>query len=444
MRAICHAAAVLGIVFAVASSLIADDWSRFRGPNGNSIASESKHPVEWSEDSNIAWKVKIPGRGWSQPIVTGDHIFVTTAVTANEEKPRRFDGGKPADAKDATKDVYEWKVLCVSLKTGKILWEQTPFEGSPGMRKHRGNSYASETPVTDGERLIAWFGARGLVCYNLAGELQWTKSLGPFRYQAGWGSGSSPILLDDVVIIQCDNDESSFLAGLDKKTGDELWRIARDEKSNWSTPYLWKNKLRTELVVAGGRKMRSYDPVTREVLWEMAGSGRTSVSPTGDDEMLYVDSVDGFQGSPGRFAAIRVGASGDISLPDEKTTSGKYVAWCNMYNSYRNSSPLLYGGCLYMLEQSAGLMRCFDPKTGELLYQQRLQQSTGFAASPWVSDGRVFLLDDSGITHVIAPGPKFELIATNRLDDEIFWSSAAISGDQLILRGQQHLYCIQH
>ncbi len=189
--------------------------------------------------------------------------------------------------------------------------------------------------------------------------------------------------------------------------------------------------------------MVSYDQVTRVVLWEMAGSGRTSVSPVGDEELLYVDSVDWFQGSPGRFAAIRAGASGDISLPDDKTTSSEFVAWSLMFKSYRNSSPLLFEGGLYMVDQVGGIVRCFDPQTGKLLYQQRLPEGTGFAASPWVNDGKVFLLDDSGITFVIEPGPEFKLISSNRLNDEIFWSSAAISGDQLLLRGQQHLYCIR-
>lgn len=435
-------AVLLGLGFVV-SSATADDWTRFRGSDGNGISSSSKHPSEWSEDSNVAWKTKIPGRGWSQPVIAGDNVFLTTAFAEGEEKPRRFDGGVPGDAKDPTKDDYQWKVFCLSLETGEVLWERTPFEGKPPIRKHRGNTYASETPVTDGQRVIAYFGMQGVVCYDMSGELQWSKSLGRYPMQAGWGTGSSPILAGGAVVIQCDNNKSSFLVGLDKQTGDELWRIARDEKSNWSTPYLWKNKLRTELVVAGGKKMRSYDPETRELLWEMAASGRTSVSPVGDEELLYVDSVDWFQGSPGRFAAIRAGARGDISLPDEKTTSSEFVAWSMMYRSYRNASPLAYGGGLYMLEQSGGIVRCFDPKTGRLLYQKRLPQATGFAASPWVNDGKVCLLDDSGITFVLEPGPEFKLISSNRLNDEIFWSSAAVSGSQLLLRGQQHLYCIR-
>ncbi len=434
---------VWGIGFGV-TSVMGADWSRFRGPEGNSVVEQSTHPVKWAEDSHVAWKVKIPGRGWSQPVVAGDKIFVTTAVAENEEKPKRFDSGLPVGARDATQDVYEWKVYCLLASTGKILWEDTTYKGMPAQPKHRGNTYASESPVTDGERVIVSFGGKGLTCYDLAGQRRWEKNLGAYPMQAGWGTGSSPVIYGDSVLIQCDNEQKSFLVALNKKTGDEMWRVDRDEKSNWSTPYLWKNKLRTELVVAGGKKMRSYDPTTGKLLWEMAGSGRTSVSPVGNDELLFVDSVYSFMGSPGRFAAIRAGASGDISLPDENTLTNEFVAWSLMFKSYRNSSPLLYKDCLYMLEQSGGIVRCFDAKTGKLHYQQRLPESPGFTASPWVNDGKIFLLDDAGITTVIEPGPEYKFIASNQLSDEFFWTSPAVVGDQLLLRGLQHLYCIRN
>lgn len=442
MRSCLCALALYLMVFGVSLSFGAD-WSRFRGPQGNSIVEEVQLPSEWAEDSHVAWKVKIPGRGWSQPVVAGDRVFITTAVAENEEKPKRYDGGLPGDQRNATQDEYQWKVFCLAAKTGEVLWEDTPYTGKPTQPKHRGNTYASETPATDGERVIAAFGEKGLVCYDLAGKRQWEKSLGVYPMQAGWGTGSSPIIFQDAVIVQCDNNQKSFLVALNKQTGDELWRVDRDEKSNWSTPYIWKNKVRTELVVAGGKKMRSYDPATGKLLWEMAGSGRTSVSPVGDDELLFVDSFYTFQGSPGRLAAIRAGASGDISLPDEKTLKSKDVAWSIMFKSYRNSSPLLYQNCLYMLEQSAGIVRCFDAKTGKVNYQQRLPESPGFAASPWANDGKVFLLDDAGVTVVIAAGPEYKQIASNRINDDIVWSSPAVAGDQLLIRGMQHLYCIR-
>jgi outer membrane protein assembly factor BamB len=432
---------IIGFLLLTTSSFAAD-WSQFRGPFGNSVADPLKLPVHRAENSNVAWKVKIPGRGWSQPVVVGDKIFVTTAVCDNEEKPRRGDRGITPDARDARQDEYQWKVLCLAAATGKVLWERTAYEGKPAMPKHRGNTFASETPVTDGERVIAYFGMTGVACYDLNGNPQWGKNLGEYPTQAGWGSGSSPVIYGDAVVIQCDNDQSSFVVALDKKTGDELWRVDRDEKSNWSTPYIWKNKLRTELVLAGGTKMRSYDPATGKLFWEMAGSGRTSISPVGNDDLLIVDSVTKFHGSPGRLAAIRAGASGDFSLPNDQKTSSEFVTWSVILNSYRNASPLLYRGCLYMLEQNGGIVRCFDAQTGKQHYQTRIPDATGFTASPWGNDGKVFLQDDSGLTVAIAPGPVFKVLSSNRLDDDIFWSSAAVTGDRLLLRGMQHLYCI--
>ncbi len=260
--------------------------------------------------------------GWSQPVVSGEKIFVTTAVADDEEKPVRGDlRGIVPEAADTRQIVYRWKVLCLAANTGEVLWEQIAHEGKPKTKKHRSNTYASETPATDGERLIAYFGMTGIYCYDLSGKPLWNKNLGAFTTQAGWGTGSSPVLYGDAVYVQCDNDQSSFLVALDKRTGDELWRVARAEKANWSTPYLWKNKLRTELVAAGGTKMRSYDPATGDLLWEMGASGRTSITPVGDGELLYVDSFKRFEGSPGRLAAIRAGAAGDISLTQEETAN---------------------------------------------------------------------------------------------------------------------------
>jgi outer membrane protein assembly factor BamB len=442
MKIGCRSLWMIGLA-CLASSAEAGDWNRFRGPSGNGIAEGEKHPLEWAEDTNVAWKVAIPGRGWSQPIVAGDRIFVTTAISDAEESPRRFDRGVNPDARDSRSDVYQWKVLCLSAQTGNVMWEQVAYEGKPAQPKHRGNTYASETPVTDGERVIAYFGIKGITCYDLDGNPQWSRSLGEFKTQAGWGTASSPVIHGRSVLIQCDNDQSSFLVALDKTNGNELWRMKREEKSNWSTPIIWTNSIRTELVVAGGTKMRSYDPETGKVLWEMAGSGRTSVSPVGDRERLVVDSVSTFQGSPGRLAAIRPGAKGDISLPDDKTLSSDFVPWSLNFNSYRNASPLLYNDCLYMLEQSAGIIRCFNARTGKVHYQQRLPESTGFMASPWVNDNKVYILNDSGVTVALEPGPEFKVLATNRLNEDLFWSSAAFCGDRLLLRGMQHLYCIR-
>jgi len=443
----------------VASTLpaIAGDWPGWRGPDGNGLSPEKKLPAEWGPDKNIAWKVALPGSGWSQAIVWDNKIFVTAAVTENQTKPKAGDFNPMATADGPASNgfgffrgfgppspppdkIYLWKVICLDTTTGNVLWERTAREGKPRTTANRNNTYASETPVTDGERVIAYFGNTGLYCYDISGNLLWSKNLGAYPMQMGWGTGSSPVLYGDRVFIQCDNDKESFLVALDKKTGDQLWRLDRNEKSNWSTPYIWKNKQRTELITAGGSKLRSHNPENGEILWEMSGAGRNSLTPVGDQELLYADSVDRMMGRSGPIVAIRAGASGDISLKAGET-SNAFVAWSSQVRTCRVASPLLYEGCLYMLDQQRGQVRCYDAKTGKEYYSDRLEGAKGFTSSPWANDGKVFCLDETGLTVVLKAGPKLQVVATNKLDDT-FWSSIAVVGENLLLRGVDHLYCI--
>ncbi len=467
----------------------AQSWPQWRGPEASGLAPEKRLPAEWGQDKNIAWKVALPGKGWSQPIVWGNKIFVTTAVTENQVKPEAgnfnpvaiadgptssssgFRGppgpggpdglrgpggpGAPDDSRGPggsggfrgfgpppppPDKLYSWKLICLDGVTGNILWEKTACEGKPRATVNQNNTYASETPATDGEHVIAYFGNTGLYCYDVSGNLVWSKDLGVYPMQLGWGTGSSPLLYGGRVFIQCDNDQKSFLVALDKKTGNELWRVDRNEKSNWSTPYIWKNKQQTELITAGGSKLQSYNPENGQILWEMSGAGRNSLTPVGDQELLYADSVDRMMGGRGPIVAIRAGASGDISLK-EGETSNTFVAWSNQLRTFRVASPLLYEGCLYMLDQQRGQVRCYDAKTGKENYSERIEGAKGFTSSPWGNDGKVFCLDETGVTVVLKAGPKLEVLATNKLD-EMFWSSVAVMDESLLLRGVDHLYCI--
>lgn len=429
------------LLIVIASVANAEDWTKFRGPRGDGVVRDANLPERWGEDSNVIWKVALPGRGWSQPVTAKGKVFVTTAESEKEEKPRRGERGIVPDALDPQQHEYRWHVLCLDAATGQVIWDRTAYEGKPRVRKHRSNTYASETPATDGELLIAYFGMTGISCYDFDGNRLWDKDLGAFPTQAGWGTGSSPVMHGDAVFVQCDNDKSSFLVALDKRTGDELWRKGRDEPSNWSTPYLWKNRVRTELVTTGGKKMRGHDLQTGDVLWEMNATGRTSATAVGNEELLYVDSVERFTGSPVRLVAIRAGGAGDVSLKPGENESPA-VAWSVTYNTYHNTSPLLVNDCLYMLEQHTGVIRCYHARTGKLHYQQRLPEATGSTASPWAAGGKVFCLDEVGRTSVLESGPKFKLLATNRLDEDLFWASPAFTGDRLILRSLEHLYCI--
>jgi outer membrane protein assembly factor BamB len=421
----------------------AGHWPQFRGPGALGVCAEAQLPTEWGPDTNVRWKVEIPGAGWSSPIVWDDKVFVTTAVAPKQARPKPFSEsyggpnfGTPPDG------IYRWEVYCLDRATGKVLWKQVAAERRPAIPIHPSNSYASETPVTDGARLYAYFGMTGLFCYDLAGKLLWSKGLGTYTMQMGWGTGSSPAQDGDGLFVQCDNEEQSFLVALDKKTGTELWRVPRDEKSSWGTPFVWRNKVRTELVAVGGKKVRSYDPATGKLLWELGGmSGMATTTPVADDERLYTGSV-GMGGGGSPLVAVKAGASGDITLPKVETSNAG-VAWSRTRAGPWMPSPLLYRGYLYVLEARLGLLSCYDARTGQPAYEkQRLQRARGFTASPWAYAGRVFCLDQDGLTFVVKAGPKFELLATNQLDDRFAASPAAAGGD-LFLRGVSCLYCIK-
>jgi outer membrane protein assembly factor BamB len=441
---------------AVAQDRGTPQWTQFRGAIGDGIVAGSALPMEWSPERNVIWKSALPGIGWSQPVAWDERVYVTTAESDDQAKPDVKNRGPGVGALDFTLGrllpgaaaarleppdaVFRWKVLCLDASSGKILWQQVAREGRPTVRVHPNNTYASETPVTDGQRLIAYFGMTGIYCYDVSGSQLWTRELGSFPMQYGWGTGSSPILFGDHVYVQCDNEQSSFLVALDKSTGQDVWRAEREEQSNWSTPYIWRNKLRTELVVAGGTKMRSYDPETGELLWSMKASGRTSTTPVGNSDLLFVDSYDRLTGRTGTFAAIRPGAAGEISL-DAKAADNQHLAWSVKISGCRVASPLIYDDRIYLVEQLSGVIRCLDAATGKELSRKRLPGATGFTASPLVSAGKLYLFDQNGTTIVAQADPELSIVARNELN-AMCWASPAVLGERLLIRTVDHLYCI--
>jgi outer membrane protein assembly factor BamB len=420
----------------------ADNWPQFRGPGASGVAAGTDLPTHWGPSENIRWKVQVPGVAWSSPVVWGDRVFVTTAISDSpQESPKKglyFGGDRPAP-RQAT---YRWEVLCLNRDDGKLLWQRVAVERKPSTSIHIKNSYASETPVTDGERLYAYFGAAGLYAYDFDGELVWKKDLGSYKTRFGWGTASSPALDGDRLFVQNDNEEQSFLVAFDKRTGDELWRAERDEKSSWSTPFVWRNKKRTELVTCATKRVRSYDPATGKMLWELAGmSSICSPTPVASDELLYVSS--GYvMDSKRPLFAIRAGASGDISLTGDQT-SNEGVAWCQKLGGAYMPSPVLDGGQIYVL-YDRGFFASFDAKTGRPIYEkQRIEPGAGgFTASPWVYGGKLFCLNEDGDTFVIQAGREFKIVGKNSLDDQ-FMASPAMSGNILFLRGMSHLYSIE-
>jgi outer membrane protein assembly factor BamB len=347
-----------------------------------------------------------------------------------------YGGGAPPNA------VYRWEVHCLDRNTGRTLWKKTAREGKPTIPTQSSNTYASETPVTDGERVYAYFGMHGVYCFDFEGQLVWQKELGSYPMMAGWGTGSSPALDGERLFIQCDNEQKSFLVALNKRNGDELWRVDRDEKSNWSTPFIWRAKGRTEVVACGGNRVRAYDAADGKLLWELGGlTGSCNATPVADDELLYV-GCGGRAGSSGPLFAIRAGATGDITLKDRQT-SNEGVAWSQPRGGPPMASPLLYQGYLYILEQRGGMVSCYKAKTGEPAYnRKRIPEAGGFTSSPWAYDGKVFCLDDGGQTTVIKAGPQFEVLGKNTLE-EMCWSTPAFADGTLLLRSVDHLYCFK-
>jgi outer membrane protein assembly factor BamB len=502
---------VVGICLAAAPMLArGEDWPQFRGPGSAGLTTEKELPTEWSATKNLLWKTKIHGRGWSSPIVWGDKVFVTAAFSEKETVGRvtgapgggggggagRPGGGFPGGGgrppgggapgggggfgrgAAPPDQVLQWEIYCFDRTTGKELWKQVPLDGKPKIATHRSNNYASETPVTDGERIYVYFGMHGLFCYDLEGKQLWKKDLGSFPMMMGWGTSSSPAVHGELLYLQIDNEEKSFLVALNKKSGDEVWRVTRSEKSNWSTPIIWKNKVRTELVTSGAGKVYSYDPANGKVFWELSqGGGRTNATPVGDDELLYVGAAGfgggggfgrpgggggfpgggtpppgggapggggrgGFGGGSGSLFAVKAGATGDITPKQGETTSSG-VAWSVPKGGPNTASPLVYQGYVYILEQSGGMVSCYDAKTGKAAYsKERIPGAAQFWASPWAYNGKVFCLDDAGTTHILQPGPEFKVIGKNAIDDQ-FWSTPAIARGTLILRGVEGLYCIK-
>jgi outer membrane protein assembly factor BamB len=423
----------------VATGAAEQGWMQFRGPGAMGVAEDPRLPDTWSETENVAWATDIPGLGWSSPIVVGDSIVLTTVISVGDvEAPRGglyFGGERPVP-----QDSHRWVVYAIDWNTGEIQWEKQVSSGVPETSRHLKNTFASETPVSDGERIYAYFGNVGLFCLDLEGELLWSRTWDLVRTRFGWGTAASPVLHGDKVYIVNDNDDQSFIVALDKETGETAWRVERDEASNWATPFIWENELRTEIVTAGTGKVRSYD-LDGALLWELTGMSSISIpTPFSKFGLLYIAS--GYVGDR-RWRpvyAIRPGASGDISLAADET-SNEYIAWFHRLAGPYNPTPIVYGDTYYTL-LDRGIFTAHDARTGEVVYgRQRIAAGTGFTASPWAYNGKIFVSSEDGDTFVIQAGPEFEILATNSLGD-FTMSTPAITRGSLIIRTASKLYRI--
>jgi hypothetical protein len=443
------AGALCGVALGFAVASADDEWPRFRGSNGGVAADHPSLPDQWGPAQNIVWKIDVPGRSWSSPVIWGDHVFVTTAINTLETESllpvtsyvSRSNGGTMTFMDVSKPSVpHRWAVYDIDFKSGRIRWERVVRTGVPAKSRHLKNSYAAETPVTDGERVYVYFGDVGLFAYDMDGKLLWSRPMDALEMQTGFGHAASPVVDDSRVYIVNDNEEQSFIAAYDKRTGAQVWRVDRKEASNWTTPLVWKNELRTEIVTAATGGVRSYD-VNGGLLWQLTGMSTFAVpSPLASGGLLYVMS--GYTSSPLRPAyAIRAGATGDISLkPDQ--TSNEYIVWADRTLGTFHPSPLVYRGCYYILHDR-GFLTCNDPGTGKPIYpRQRISSDTAtFTASPWAYNGKVFALSEDGDTFVFQSGTEFKVLGKNSLN-EMALATPAVAGGSLVIRTASKLYRI--
>ena len=463
------------LAFLLASSLgrAADEnWPQFRGRGGSGLPEEAAPPASWSTTDNIAWVNAIPGRGWSSPIVWGGRVFVTSAVNVDGAYKEPSTGiygndyvaelaaqGLPEEevlARLTARDIeltketqgVRWMVLAFDGASGDLLWDRIAHEGPPFGGRHRKNTYASETPATDGERVYAYFGNVGLFAYSLDGELLWEHRFEPHPIYLDFGTASSPVVHDGRVYVQQDNQDASFLAAVDAATGKEIWTTPRGVdnesmiRSGWATPFVWKNDLRTEIVTVGHGRAVGYGLDGKE-LWRLSGlSGQATPTPLAGGGLLYVGT--GSQGESDRpLFAVKPGASGDISLA-EGEASNEHVVWLHPRASAYTSSPLFYEGRLYIVNDN-GILAVHDARTGERLYRARVGGGGfTFSSSPWAYGGHVFFLSEDGDTFVARAGSDstYEELGRNSLG-EMTLASPAIAGGSLFLRTQTKLYCIR-
>lgn len=432
----------IGLALLFISSLTtagsAANWPQWRGPDGSGISTEKNLPATWTPTTNIKWKAAIPGRGHSSPIVWGNRIFVTTAVEGDvvpgAKAVKHMAGDKEflhPDSVGADRK-HQFKVIALNRESGKIVWEALAWEGTPYDNRHRKSSYAASTPATDGKMVYAFFGTEGLYAYDFNGKLEWKAQLGKLG-TVGMGTGTSPILFNNLVIVQCDEDngEASFIVALDKKTGKEVWRSPRKIQVSWSTPLLVKTATRSELITSGTESVVSYDPATGKELWHHKGVESNAIpSPVANNEMVFL--VAGF---PAKIAmAIKLGGKGDL-------TDTPNVPWKYAKGTAYVPSPILYGDYLY-LTTDRGILTCIDAKTGEVKYEGgRIPIPATFTASPVAFEGKILMTSEDGDTFIVKAGPKHEVLGTNSIGEPVY-ASPAIADGRIFIRGEKNLYCI--
>ena len=462
-------AALMCALFLTSSGVHAQDtWPQFRGPDSNPVGVHARLADRWSKTENVEWSLEIPGRGWSSPIVTGGRVYLTTVTTEGKSKPPQtgteYSNEYVAELQkqglpiaEVIKRVTErdielphevtlhYFLYCLNLKSGKVEWQKEFHSGKPPGGRHRKNSFVSETPVTDGKFVYVYVANLGLWAFDVKGKQVWSTPLEANPIYLDFGTGSSPALADNLLVVVSDNEKQQYVAAFDKRTGKQVWRTNRNlggkgqpvQRSGWATPFVWRHTLRTEIVAIGPGEVISYDLAGKE-LWRMAGMAATPIpTPFAYEGLLYIN---GGRGRP--LFAIRPGASGDISLQKDQT-SNEFIVWSVPRAGTYLPSPVAYEGAVYTLSET-GILNRFDAKTGKQIYKTRIDPAaTAFTTSPWAYNGKLFCLSEEGQTFVIKTGDEFQLSHVNALDD-FTQASPALVGERLLIRTEHRLYSIRN
>jgi len=417
----------------------ASHWPQWRGPHSDGLAPDSDPPVEWSETKNIRWKVEIPGSGSATPVIWGEKMFLLTAIDTGKKAPG---GDKVPEPPAAGRGMsipspgtfHHYEVICLDRMSGKTIWRKTAVEAMPHEGVHNTHGYASGSPATDGKIVIASFGSRGIFCYDLDGNLKWKKDLGLMKIKVGFGEGISPVLHGGSVVVNWDHEAGSFIVCLDAATGEQKWKETRDEGTTWSTPLVVEHEGVTQVIVNGTKKVRSYDLATGRLIWECGGQTMNAIpTPFAFEGKVYCMS--GYKGNA--VYAIKLTSTGDV------TGSAEQIAWKRTDAGPYVSSPLLQDGLIYLTKERQAILVCVDARTGDVKFgPERLPQMDTLYASLLGAGGKVYISSREGTTVVLKAGPKYEVLATNKLPEPIDASPVAV-GKQLYLRGAKNLYCFE-
>lgn len=420
-----------------------DNWPQWRGPNGLGISPAANYPEEWAPDKNVAWKAEVPGRGHSSPVVWGDRVFLTTSIEGQPAPPDH----KPPIHPDfnhrpgylhpdsvGSNYLYSLKVLAFDAKSGRKIWEDTPYDGTMYDDRHRKNTYASPTMATDGKLVYAFFESAGVYAYDFGGKVAWKKSLGGIA-KAGLGPGTSPVIFEDLLILLCDQEmgQGSFIVALNKSNGAEVWRADRSSRRSWATPLIVRTPDRVELVTSAAERVIAYEPRTGKELWRANGVQSHPIpSAVATDGLVFLTA--GSQAK--RALAIKVGGTGDL-------TDSPYIAWRYDKGTAYVPSPIVYGNYLYLMSDR-GLITCLDAKTGEVIYEGgRPPVPATFTASLVAYGDRLLMTSEDGDTFVVKAGPKHEILRTNPIDEPVF-ASLALADGTIYIRGEKHLFAVRH